>query len=545
MRFQYRYYGATSVNNGASSTEMRFAPDTLRPPTYFVADVNQRVPFREAMSALHDVVTADQRYQAPDKSAYKAWLAANEEGLLAQYQARSSELRARQAPLLEELKTIRARKDKVMAPFHKAQAKFFSYLYLTNRDLWIVLDPVITVHPDRVFFECFSRDESSYASLSCDHEMFDHVGEFACGTTNIDYSEALYDEFQKIRDYKTTRLAIDPGGFKVTTADDPAFIEEKIDVPDSWVRGFLQVSSAMTLPARRLDLHPMDLHNFCHVLRRRRERAGPRSIRFILVPGEPVRALFEPWNIEIVCRRSIYQGGAAEEIRIWGRRRLLLLERLLPLARGFTVHLMGNGMPSFWIADLPGMRFTLGLSGWVANDWSRAGQFDLLAPRGDVDADSKARVYTALAQRWFATSDQLAADTGLERITVERALALYTQAGRVIHDLALGVYRLRELARDSLPLDDLRFASTAEQEAATIVALHALNEAPAEALPDGAVRLSGVAQRYRTALVLDADQRIADGTCECNQFTQHRLRHGPCAHMLALRLAHARREVAA
>jgi hypothetical protein len=545
MRFQYRYYGATSVDNGASSTEMRFAPDTLRPPTYFVADVNQRVPFREAMSALHDVVTADQRYQAPDKSAYKAWLAANEEGLLAQYQARSSELRARQAPLLEELKTIRARKDKVMAPFHKAQAKFFSYLYLTNRDLWIVLDPVITVHPDRVFFECFSRDESSYASLSCDHEMFDHMGEFACGTTNIDYSEALYDEFQKIRDYKTTRLAIDPGGFKVATADDPAFIEEKIDVPDSWVRGFLQVSSAMTLPARRLDLHPMDLHNFCHVLRRRRERAGPRSIRFILVPGEPVRALFEPWNIEIVCRRSIYQGGAAEEIRIWGRRRLLLLERLLPLARGFAVHLMGNGMPSFWIADLPGMRFTLGLSGWVANDWSRAGQFDLLAPRGDVDADSKARVYTALAQRWFATSDQLAADTGLERITVERALALYTQAGRVIHDLALGVYRLRELARDPLPLDDLRFASTAEQEAAAIVALHALNEAPAEALPDGAVRLSGVAQRYRTALVLDADQRIADGTCECNQFTQHRLRHGPCAHMLALRLVHARREVAA
>jgi len=549
MRFQYRYYGATSVDNGASSTEMRFAPDTLRPPTYFVADVNQRVPFREAMSALHDVVTADQRYQAPDKSAYKAWLAANEEGLLAQYQARSDELRARQAPLLEELKTIRARKDKVMAPFHKAQAKFFSYLFLTNRDMWIVLDPVITVHPDRVFFECFSRDESSYASLSCDHEMFDHVGEFACGTTNIDYSEALYDEFQKIRDYKTTRLAIDPGGFKVTTADDPAFIEEKIDVPDSWVRGFLQVSSAMTLPARRLDLHPMDLHNFCHVLRRRRERAGPRSIRFVLVPGEPVRALFEPWNVEIVCRRSIYRGGAAEEIRIWGRRRLLLLERLLPLARGFTVHLMGNGMPSFWIADLPGMRFTLGLSGWVANDWSRAGQFDLLAPRGDVDADSKARVYTALAQRWFATSDQLAADTGLARITVERALALYTQAGRVIHDLALGVYRLRELARDPLPLDDLRFASATEQEAAAIVALHALNEAPAEALPDGAMRLSGVARsgdrRYRTALVLDADQRIADGTCECNQFTQHRLRHGPCAHMLALRLAHARREVAA
>jgi hypothetical protein len=119
----------------------------------------------------------------------------------------------------------------------------------------------------------------------------------------------------------------------------------------------------------------------------------------------------------------------------------------------------------------------------------------------------------------------------------------------VIYDLAHGVYRLRELARDPLPLDTLRFASTAEQDAAAIVALHALDEGPVETLPGGAVRLSGTARsgdrRYRTMLVLDADQRIADGACECNQFAQHRLRHGPCPHMLALRLVHARREAIA
>ena len=544
MRFDYRYYGATSVDNSASATAMRFVPDVLRPPTYFVADLNRRIPFREAISALHEVVVADGRYQAPDKTAYKTWLAENETRLLAQFQARSADLRARQAPLLEELKAIRARKDAVLKPFYKAQAKFFSYLYLANREMWIALDPVITVHPDRLFFEAFSRDESSYASLSCSHEVFDRVGDFACGTTNIDYSDALYGEFQKIRDYKSTRLSIDPGGFELRTADDPAFIEQKIDVPDSWVRGFLQVSSAMNLPARRFDLHPMDLHNFCLVLRRRRERAGPRSIHFILKPGEPVRAVFEPWNVEVVCRRSIYQGGTAEEIRIWGRRRLLVLERLVALAEGFTVHLLGDGMPSFWIAHLPGMRFTLGLSGWTANDWTRAGQFDLLAPRGEVDEDSKARVYAALARRWFATPDQLAQDTGLARIVVERALTLYTQAGRVIYDLGDSVYRLRELARDPLPFDALRFAGSAEAEAEMLLALHAVEVAPPQALAEGARRLTGVARhgdrRYRAMLVIDADQRIVDGACECNQFTQHRLRRGPCAHMLALRLAQAR-----
>ena len=223
------------------------------------------------------------------------------------------------------------------------------------------------------------------------------------------------------------------------------------------MRGFLQVSSAMTLPARRFDLHPMDLHNFCLVLRRRRERAGARSIRCTLVPDEPVRAVFESWNLEVVCRCSIYQGETAEEIRIWGRRRLLVLERLIPLARSFSVHLMGSGMPSFWIADLPRMRFTLGLSGWTANFWSSAARFDLLAPRGDIDADSKEKVYTALARRWPASSDQLVADTGLARITVERALTLYTQAGRVIYDLVQSVYCLRELTREPLPIDTLRF----------------------------------------------------------------------------------------
>lgn len=41
-----------------------------------------------------------------------------------------------------------------------------------SNDTWLadadILDPVITVHPDRVFFEAFSRDQSVYASLIVD-----------------------------------------------------------------------------------------------------------------------------------------------------------------------------------------------------------------------------------------------------------------------------------------------------------------------------------------------------------------------------------------
>lgn len=124
---------------------------------------------------------------------------------------------------------------------------------------------------------------------------------------------------------------------------------------------------------------------------------------------------------------------------------------------------------------------------------------------------------------------------------VERALTLYTQAGRVIYDLVNEVYRLRELAREPLPLDTLRFASPEEEEARKLVALHAMSGHAVEAVADGSIRLSAQAKQgdrqYQVMLRLDADERIVDGACQCNFFTFNRMHKGPCAHMLALRMS--------
>lgn len=545
MRFQYRYFGHSGAQHTANSTALQFAPDTLRAPVHFVADINRHLPFREGMSALHDVVVGDLRFKPRDKSAYLEWLAGQEGELLAQFMARSDAIKAQMEPISKELAELRKSKRAVMQPFMSAQQRYFDHIYKVNREAWFVLDPVITVHPDRVFFECFSQDESSYGMFSCSHEIFDRVSDHAFGTTNVDYSESLYDEFQKIRDYKTTRLAIDPGGFQVQSDNNPAFHEPKIDVPDSWVRGFLQVSSAMLLPAQRLKLHPMDIHNICLVLRRRKERVGPRSLRFVLRPGQPVRIVFEPWGHELVCPRSTHSAVSDTDIRVWGRRRLLQLERLVPVAQGFTVHLLGTGMPSFWVAQLPDMEFTLGLSGWTANDWSRNGHFELLQPRQTVDQDSLLRVFAALGERWRATTDELAAATGLSTLTVDAALGGYVQAGRVVYDIAHGVWRLRELSREPLPMDKLRYASPEEEAAAELVRARRITNVKTQARSDGGVSLSGkckgsAGQReYFTSLQLDADQRVASGECQCSHFVRHRMTKGPCEHMLALRLSAA------
>jgi hypothetical protein len=543
MLFNYRYGGNTTVTSNAHATGMSFAPDTLRESTFFIGKLGRKIAFREAISALHDVVVSDLRFKPKDKTAYKEWAAQQEAVWLAEYIAGYNAEAAdkRISNLKEELTELQVEKGKLLEPFYKARKKYFDYIYHKDRDAWIVLDPVISIHPDELFFECFSQDESTYGKLGANYNVFKEVNDFKCGTTNIDYSADLYNEFQKIRDYKETDFKVDPSGFEIQTTREELFKEVKIDLPESWVRGFLQVSSAMTLPTTSFDLHPMDVYNFCLWLRRFKERKGPRYIKYVLEPGQPVKAIFEPWGKEIVCSRSVYKGGHKQEIKIWGRRRLLILERLIPVARKFTVHLLGNGMPSFYVADLGDMNFTLGLSGWTANDWSRAGNFDLMAPRSDVDNNIKQKIFSGLKKVWFAEAAQLAEQLQLNTAEVTGALSAYTQAGRVIYDINKKVYRVRELSKDPLPIDKLRF-SNPQEETANQLLQTVTPTIKAEQVPGAGLKLKGNLKAgkrtYNPELLIDEDERIKTGNCDCSFFIENKLHKGPCEHMLAMRLAY-------
>lgn len=542
MKFNYKYGGSSSVQGNAKSTNMSFAPDTLREPTFFVGTLGKHISFREAMSSLHDVVVSDMRFKPKDKTEYLEWAKSQEDIWLSEYinekVGDKKDLDNNIATVREQLKKVQAEQSQIMGPFNKAKREYFNYLYQKDKDAWFVLDPVITVHPDEIFFECFSQDESTYGKLGCNYNVFKKINEFECGTTNIDYSAALYNEFQKIRDYKETDFKVDPSGFEVATEDEDLYKEVKIDLPDSWVRGFLQVSSAMTLDSgATFDLHPMDVYNICLYLRRYKEKHGPRSLKYILTPGKPIRIIIEPWNFEIKCPRSIYKGSEEKEVRVWGRRRILILERLLTVAKKFTVTLLGTGLPSFYVADLGDMNFTLGLSGWTANDWSRAGNFDLMAPRMEVDQITKETVFNALKENWVEDVESLATRLGLGTDVVSGALSAYTQAGRAIYDMNLKKYRVRELTQDPLPMDKLRFANPIEEKATKLVKAGKVSVKAEENA--GLLKLTGTVRDNRTyhpSVNIDKDQRITGGSCSCNHYNMNQLRKGPCEHILALRL---------
>ena len=417
MLFNFTYSKSSVIEHLPGGTNVSFSPDLNRKPTFFRGKLKDIVTFRESISAMRNVVISDLRYEEKERSDFKEWLRQEEARRLAKHMAGKSDLEEKLKPLQGELNAIYRERAVRWKPYWTARNKLRRYLEKINPAFRWIFDPVITVHPDEIFFECFSQDESTYARLGAELGLFEKVEEYECGTTNIDFSAELFGELQKMRSYKSTFFEIDPEGFQVETTGEEIYKEKKIDLPDSWVRGFLQVQSAMSLPMVTLELAPIDIYNICLFLRRNREKQSPRALRYELVPGEFPRIVFEPWEYVMETSGAKWDGEKAVSIRTWGRRRLHVLERLLPITRKVKVHLLGRGLPSFYVMYIDGQVFTLGLSGWTKNDWSGSSNFDLLSSRAAVDVYQSTSVLNYLKDRKYAPVQEIAlpVKNGLEQ----------------------------------------------------------------------------------------------------------------------------------
>lgn len=552
MIVEFRYKGQSAVISGLNEARVSLATNQQREAAFFKGSLGDPSLLRDALAALRQVVLSDFKYRPKDRAAYKAWLDAQERKFLAGLAARGGQARQQIVALEAERDALDALREGRMKPFDHARRRYFDWAYTRRWEMAMVLDPVVTVHPDELAFEAFSRDESSYARLAAKYDLFEKIDEFACGTTNIDFSAQLGESFERMRTYRRTRFDIDAEGFTVANLGDDAHREKKIDLPESWVKGFLQVHATMTLGLTRLRMEPVDLFNILRFLKRKKARSSPRALRFDLEPGKAATVVFEPWDVEMpLTPTNVYEGAERRSIRLWGRDRLGTLERLLPVAQKVDLYLAGTGMPSFWVLDLGEITFTLGLSGWTDNDWTEGTKYELLSRRLDVSPADLTATYDALSRVRYATAAQLATETGCGVESTVSALSFLCQGGRAMYDLGGGVYRHRELFREPFALP----------QAVAVVA------APAPTMADpsaraaqgifdgghvlitarrpsaGGYKISGSVRgsdgvRHRPMIRVDAQGAVADASCSCPLQQKHGLVHGACEHVLALRLAH-------
>lgn len=505
-----RYPAPSEVAASPSASTVALALDGSRSAVGLSGRITDPTLFRDIILAMDELRASDLRYKGRDRSAYLAYLA--KQG------------------------------KKVTHAVWEAQKQYLEMQYGDRRLRPRGLDPVLTVDPDELSIEVFSRDESAWARVAFANDLF--AGRAAaCGTATVDLSEAVVESIARVRTYQPLALQVGAGR-------SGAGAPREVELPDEWLRGFLQVQSAATLPAAVVSLAPIDLYDVLHVIRLRRARQAPRGLRFELVPGRRPRIVIEPWEVVIEAHGEPFRGPSARVARTYGRQRLLTLARALPHLKRVHVHLLGAGLPSFWVLDHGLARMTVALTSWSESAWSSAASFDALTPPATVagGVDLVARAVSLLIERGPRRLEELSGALGVRNEEARNALRRACLRGQVLFDLDRGQYRPRMLLAE--PVDDqgIRYASPREAAAHRLLGDRAAGAEPrADVLLtkvhlragegtdiEGEIREKTTQRAYHPRFSIDLEERVTDAWCNCPTFLASGLREGPCEHMIAL-----------
>lgn len=415
-------------------------------------------------------------------------------------------------------------------------------------------DPVVTVAEDRLCFEAFAQDQSAFGAVIIDRQVFDLDGPLQAGTTNIDFSAWLWAALGELRTSRKTKLSIGAAGVEVATQGSGARFEKKVEVPGGWVRGFLELQAAASMPGTKLRAKPADLLHAIRYLKKTKAKVSPRALRYEFVPGQEAQLVLEPFEYAIPLRGSQHGRSEFFQVRTWGRRRLRLIEPLLPYATSVDIHLKGRAQPSFYVVHLqPGVRFVLGLSGWSRQGFS--------ASRGAVDAlgdPPEQHIISCLRQLQQNLLVRPGDCPGLSEAEAAQALRHLCRRGRAGFDLEGQSYRLRELfdapldmaqEAEMFPPDEAlkeakRFQER-QQIRVTAARWETMLKERSYKTPEGTITrevayedwvTEGRVAGQDTSIKCNRQGRIIFGQCTCQHFSEHLMNQGPCSHMLALQL---------
>lgn len=501
-----RYAPAADPVAEGDAFRLRIPTDGIRADCGLVAQLERPGVVRDALLTMGEILTSDLRFRPRSRADYLAYLL--------------------------------AQGKRVTQEVWNAQRDFLAAKYGEAAHEQSPLDPVLRVDAQGMGLEVFSADESAYARLWLRADAAYRAHSLQAGTSHVRLDPPVLAALGRLRSYRESVLELTP-----TAADEGD--EQRFLVPLRWIRAFGQVQSASTLPLHTFELAPVDLYNVLLTLRQRRARKPPRALRYELVPGQRPRLVLEPWEQVIESTGPTYQGAMPMVVRTWGRGRLSVLARLLPHARSVKIHLVGPGLPAFYVIDLGDGELTLALSGWTDAGWAGIATFDLL-DAGALD-EVLAQKVLRLLEPAPHTLEELAEQTGRGSTELRSALLHHIQRGVVLHDVAARQFVHRPLLATPPPPEALRFRDAREAEAHRLldtegaVQLTRVHDLGGEGTKiEGVVEDPQAHRSYKTSFTVDREGRTVDASCTSPQFRRSGLREGPTVPMMALRLLYAR-----
>ena len=361
-------------------------------------------------------------------------------------------------------------------------------------------DPVVTSNGDRLRFESFSACCGVHARLDVLPGALDGPA-LATGTTNVDVNPPMRRALAGISGLDPLHLSV--GEDVTVTTLEGAVTEQKVPLPERWLKGFAEVQVAAAGMRPVLDVPVVEARRFVASLPR---ATGARTAPLWAVPaGRGLRLTGRPGR-DAVC--------------LAGPERLRVLEPLLRFATGLRAYAPAEPgvTASVWELQLRDARLVVTLSPEVSRGFSGEGGVlrDLADP---ASADDALLVSALLAYEPRIDVARLSGEAALDEPRVVRALTRLGAAGRVGFDSAEGAWFHRELPYDPAVLGAMhpRLADARELVAAGAVSVDG----------DGAVVRSGDTT-YRL-------RRTPEGwRCTCPWAGRYRDSRGPCKHVLAV-----------
>ncbi len=561
MKVNYKYASPSRCMQAGDKATLGLSPDLSRDEKVsFSGKLKHPLLFRDAMLMLREIVISDMGMKTKERPEYFEWLDQEIERRINEHKEYMPNVREALKKeidtydvqlfhqnheikkLLDIQKNLQKQIDEYDAwkDYNKIERDFWKFIKDRDYSLWFVLDPVITVHNDQVSFEAFSIDESIYGCLSVAMDEFDLLQKPALGTTNIDFSLKLEKEMQRFRSYTDVTLSINPEGFTVDNDIVPEYVEKKIDLPDTWIKGFNQVSSAAALSGIEIELSPSDMYDICAFLRKHKEKKSPRYMKWILEPGQRVQIVFEPFGT-VITLNAVYNGQQRREEKIWGRRRWLVTEKLIPLSKAFYVRLLGFGMPQFIRADMGTMQMVIGFSSWSSNDWVKGTAFNIMA--GFTGMGCYDRVYPLMKNKRCLSMNEIYNNIpGTKNNKTKAGIGMLFRRGEGYFDIASNKVRFRQLCNTPIP-EELYEVTDIERDVQKYSKLTFDNMTVRytqrkEFIFSTKYSQHGLVPSDNTEIVIDQDGQITKVDCCCSKFKRGEKNiSDPCAHILALYVA--------
>jgi len=372
------------------------------------------------------------------------------------------------------------------------------------------LDPVVTSNETVLRFEGFSGCCGVYARVDVPQEAFEceHV---ACGTTNVDFNNAMLASLLQLRDRDEVRLAV--GDDEVTLSrNSETVVERKVKLPVRWIKGFSEVQAYQPSMEMKLEVAGDVARKFINDLP---GNNGPRGACFATLVGRTLRLSTH--------------AASNNAVEFQGTHRLKVLAPVMRSAKKMRVWQDVQTGVTGWEVFLKAGRLFLLLSPEVYRGFSGEGQ----ALQHLADTSWKETLPTV--QRLFEDRPQweiepIVHETQMPIEHVRAALTVLGCRGLVGYDATRGLYFNRKLPFDLERVEELQPRLKSARKLLEEDRIRLLKRSEDS---DDEIDLEVESQSDVVHLVR---LRPAGDRCSCIWFSKHQGARGPCKHVLAAQL---------